>query len=193
MGTRAIVLGMIGALLCLAPLPVAAQRWSVQVEAVPSFDFRTKFDNGSSTKHLKNAEGILLSVGTPFHIGFGLESYKGGLEPNPSHQIELNVWMTNVYVDIPVPLVTFHVGAGWGNLSFDPERVASGTDSSTLEKINLWEWFARLGIPLPFNLDLLVGYHEANGKFVIRHNSGNAPDRQDSTVTITTVGLGYTF
>jgi hypothetical protein len=196
MQTRPVVLGAAVLLLLLTPLRATAQEWSVHGEFATDYQFRLQTGAGKDTRTFKlnNTEGVMLSIGTPYHVGFGLGTFKGDAEPEKGFHLKLETVTANVYVDVPVPWVKFHVGAGWGKLSFSPDKVpdSNGNSSSTLKDINLWEWFARLGIPLPWSLHLLIGYHEYHGRFAQLHGD-NRLESVDTTTSISTLGLGYTF
>jgi hypothetical protein len=191
-------------LLWLLPQVAAAQDWSLQWDAPASLQFQVKDNGGTQTLEAKKNVGVLMGVGTPYHVGFGIETFGGTVNPRQQgglqqREIAVNVWMADVFLDVPVPWMdwlAFSVGSGYGEASFDPPEVPEQNgQSSKLHNVNLWQFFATLGVKLPWGLSVHAGYHEYNGRLRM---TGNDPTnyhvgQADVHLQLSTVGLRYTF
>ncbi len=188
-------------LLWLLPLPAAAQDWSVQADIPAGMRVRTK---GPSNKvdnfSPDSVGGIFLSVGTPYHVGFALEHVDGHFNLAPGFDRDIMVDSADVFLDVPVPFSDWFaasVGTGWGQGRFSPNTTVeqSGSSPSTIETVNLWQFFLSLGFKITGGLEARLGYHEYNGKLTFRNQDPNNPhsDTNPVKIQVTTLGVRYTF
>lgn len=196
-----ILAGLAVLLFALAPQRAsAADDWTVGVD-IPQKGTKVEIwqkNNGVQSPQevgITGGSGLMLSLTTPYHVGFGLESYVLRLQPEKSDDkflLDMNTTMLDVYVQIPVTSWMFFApGAGWGQSTIKP--VGKNTDFHQPETINLWQWYVTLGFNLPWwNLHARLGYREARGT-VINRESGSDTESQMLLLTTTSVGLGWSF
>jgi hypothetical protein len=154
----------------------------------------------------------MVAFTTPYHIGFGVDSYQamfavGGddSDSNGPSSISFAVTMLNVFVDIPVPWLTFSVGTGWGEGKFDPDGSTAVKDGgaaivkSTLSKGNLWQFYAQVGVPVFAGWEVHLGYREFRGRFKSSETrtSGGSTTFDTGSFSLTgqtsSIGVRYTF
>jgi hypothetical protein len=192
----AIVAG--GAVLFCALLAAsaAAQDWTIAFDVPTGAEFRTNIDNTPTDFKVEDVEGFILSVTTPYHVGFALEGYSMTIFPGENKTVGYEAQFANVFVEIPVGGVSwlvFSPGLGWGKGKL--VKRDSNTDVSNFEALNLWQFYAVLAGRLPWGLQARLGYHEARGMLINRDRSQTPVKADESSVqtNLTTVGIGYTF
>lgn len=194
-------------LLILAPLSAAAQGWSVQVDAPTQFKLRVHSNDETLDLTGKEVGGLMIAVGTPYHIGFGLDGYSGNFPAgdNGEATTRVEVAMLNVFVDIPVPWLHFSLGTGWGRGKPDPSESTAVKDGGTttvrnkLSDLNLWQFYAQIGIPLFWGLDVHAAYREFRGRLASREEriTGGSTTFDSHSLEfvgqVTSLGFRYTF
>jgi hypothetical protein len=207
MGVRTLVREAALLLLALAPLSAAAQSWSVQVDALTEFRLRVSSNDGTQNLKAEEVEGAMIAIGTPYHIGFGFDGYSGAFPTGDDSQAttRLEVAMLNVFVDIPIPWLNFSLGTGWGRGKLDPNQSTSLKDGGAttvqnkISDLNLWQFYAQIGIPLFWGLDVHASYREFRGHPTSREERTTSGTTTFHSRTlsfegqVSTVGFRYTF
>src|SRR5574341_783212 len=89
--------------------------WFVSADVPVIFDVRVPGDrNKQTTLGGTDVKGLMVAVGTAYHVGFGLDVISGKFHPQPGFDIELQAVLVDVFVDIPIEAWTLVLGAGWG-------------------------------------------------------------------------------
>lgn len=183
------------AAIALWSAPAQAQDWSIHLDVPVDANFFLKQEGQVIEYTPESQEGGLLSVTTPFHLGFGYENYSMLIRPpGEDFSIRFRAELLDTYWEIPVTswlVVTPGVSWGVGKLETD----AGDTDTLIFEDMNLWGYLGVIAVRIPWGLQVRLGYHEVRGLFVQR-DRGQTPIEVRSSemkATLTTLGFGYTF
>lgn len=206
MVVRTLVCGAV-MLLTMVSLSAKAQGWSAQVDTPTQFKLRIHSNDATLDLTGDEVGGVMIAVGTPYHIGFGLDGYSGAFPAGDDGEAttRVEVAMLNVFVDIPVPWLHFSLGTGWGRGTLDPSASSGLKDGgattvrSKFSDLNLWQFYAQIGIPLFWGLDVHAAYREFRGRLTSREErtTGGNTTFDSNTLEfvgqVTSVGFRYTF
>lgn len=207
MVVRTLVCGAVLLLLAMVSFSAKAQGWSVQVDAPTQFKLRVHSNDETLDLTGEEVGGLMIAVGTPYHIGFGLDGYSGSFPAGDDGKAttRMEVTMLNVFVDVPVPWLRFSLGTGWGRGKVDPNESTELKDGGAttvrnkLSDLNLWQFYAQIGIPLFWGLDVHTAYREFRGRLTSREERTTAGSTTFDSNTlefvgqVTSVGFRYTF
>ena len=135
--------------------------------------------------------GYLLGVSFA-SIGFGIDSYTTKFKTgdcdgcwNKDYDAGLKTNMTNIFYQLPVPVVNLILGLGVGT----QEMVGNGA-SSAYDKGSATQWYTSIGIPLIPFFDIHLSYRSITGKNVKTKSDGI---KDDNSGSVTGLGLAFNF
>ena len=138
---------------------------------------------GSKAISVDSVGGYILGVSTPWFVGVAHEDYSGTVTFDNSDGTKTNVKlataMNDIYVELPVPVISAAIGYGVGSSTFSAGGGSQDYDAT--------QYFARLGLRLAMIWDVHVGYHKGNAKF---EKSGKKDEFDFTTMTLG-VGVGF--
>lgn len=155
---------VVAAALLLVAGPVWADTLSVSADIPVSYSFSAS--GVSSSK----ASGVLVGVSLPFLVGLGYENYKVTGTDASNYTLTNKTSMYDVFVDLPIPIVSVRLGAGLGKGDVSSTNTGVSYDSATMHQV-----FANVGWEiLPF-LDVHLGIHNVTGNAKVTGTSTNVP------------------
>ena len=129
-------------------------------------------------------------------IGLGMDSYttkfktgdcKGCWEAKVDAGLKTN--MTNIFYQLPVPVVNLIIGLGTGTTEY--VGTSEGKDfSNFFDKGSATQWYASIGMPLIPFFDIHLSYRSITSKN-IKHKSDGQID--DNSGSVTGLGLAFNF
>jgi len=157
---------------------VAASLWAARAEAAPVYDWYFAADwpvtfdlhatggsYGDGTNLGGNdVAGVMLGLGTAFHVGFGLDIISGRFRMDGSASSTLTAMLLNALLDVPMERWTLNVGASWGLGNFSPQHLADSLGGYDLTSVNFSGALIRVGRKISKRMDVHVGYQEFYGK-----------------------------
>ena len=127
-------------------------------------------------------------------IGLGMDSYttkfktgdcKGCWEAKVDAGLKTN--MTNIFYQLPVPVVNLIIGLGAGTTEY--VGTSEGKDfSAYFDKGSATQWYTSIGFPIIPLFDIHLSYRSITAKN-IKHKWNGAKDDNSGTVT----GIGFAF
>ena len=140
--------------------------------------------------------GYFLAVQLPFALGFGIDSYTTKFKTDdsdgawgPGGDASLKTNMTNIFYQLPVPVVNLIIGLGMGTTEYDctyPNEICS----SSYDKGSATQWYTSIGMPLIPLFDIHLSYRSITAKN-IKHKSSGTKD--DNSGSVTGVGIAFNF
>ena len=135
-------------------------------------------------------------------IGLGMDSYttkfktgdcNGCWEAKVDAGLKTN--MTNIFYQLPVPVVSLILGLGTGNSNYDCADAYEGTNDSVVscdaayDKGAATQWYTSIGFPIIPFFDIHLSYRSITSKNI------KDPDgtKYDVSGTITGIGLAFNF
>ena len=127
-------------------------------------------------------------------IGLGIDSYTTKFKTGDcngcwpaSWAVGLKTNMTNIFYQLPVPIVNLIIGLGTGTTEY--VGTSEGKDFSVyFDKGSATQWYTSIGIPLIPLFDIHLSYRSITSKN-IKHKSDGQIDDNSGSVT----GLGFAF
>ena len=129
-------------------------------------------------------------------IGLGIDSYttkfktgdcKGCWDAANDSGLKTN--MTNIFYQLPVPVVNLIIGSGTGTTEY--VGTSGGKDfSNFFDKGSATQWYASIGMPLIPFFDIHLSYRSITSKN-IKHKSDGQID--DNSGSVTGLGLAFNF
>jgi len=140
--------------------------------------------------------GYFLAVQLPFALGFGIDSYTTKFKIGESdgawdkiNDAGLKTNMTNIFYQLPVPVVNLIIGLGTGTTEY--VGTSEGKDfSNFFDKGSATQWYASIGMPLIPFFDIHLSYRSITSKN-IKHKSDGQID--DNSGSVTGLGLAFNF
>ena len=126
-------------------------------------------------------------------IGLGIDSYTTKFKTHadgtygkwePKYDAGLKTNMTNIFYQLPVPVVNLIIGLGMGTTEYD-----CTVCSQYYNKGSATQWYTSIGIPLIPLFDIHLSYRSITSKN-IKDPDG---DKYDVSGTITGIGLAFNF
>ena len=140
--------------------------------------------------------GYFLAVQLPFAIGFGIDSYTTKFKTDGSDgawgaggDASLKTNMTNIFYQLPVPVVNLIIGLGMGTTEYDC-TYSDATCSAAYDKGSATQWYTSIGMPLIPLFDIHLSYRSITAKN-IKHKSSGTKD--DNSGSVTGVGIAFNF
>ena len=136
--------------------------------------------------------GYFLGVGF-LSFGLGIDSYttkfktgddcKGCWEAKVDAGLKTN--MTNIFYQLPVPVVNLIIGLGTGTHEYDCTVCSQYYDKGSAS-----QWYTSIGIPLIPLFDIHLSYRSITSKN-IKYKSDGVKD--DNSGSVTGIGLAFNF
>ena len=135
--------------------------------------------------------GYLLGVSFA-SIGFGIDSYTtkfktdgsdGAWDANLDAGLKTN--MTNLFYQLPVPVINLIIGLGVGTTEYDCTIC-----ESYFEKGSATQWYTSIGIPLIPLFDIHLSYRSITSKNIKDKSYGT---KDDNSGSVTGLGIAFNF
>ena len=140
--------------------------------------------------------GYFLGVQLPFAIGFGIDSYTTKFKTDGSDgawgaggDASLKTNMTNIFYQLPVPVVNLIIGLGMGTTEYDC-TYSDATCSAAYDKGSATQWYTSIGIPLIPLFDIHLSYRSITAKNIKNKSDGT---KDDNSGSVTGVGIAFNF
>ena len=132
-------------------------------------------------------------------IGLGMDSYTtkfktgrcNGCWP-ASYAAGLKTNMTNIFYQLPVPIVNLIIGLGTGTQEYDCKNADDDGNpcSKYYDKGSASQWYTSIGMPIIPFFDIHLSYRSITGKN-IKFKSDGVKD--DNSGSVTGLGLAFNF
>ena len=141
--------------------------------------------------------GYFLGFQLPFALGFGIDSYttkfktgdcKGCWGTTSGGGLKTN--MTNIFYQLPVPVVNLIIGLGVGTTEYDCKTEDGKGCSAYYDKGSATQWYTSIGIPLIPFFDIHLSYRSITAKNIKSTESGK---KDDNSGSVTGVGIAFNF
>jgi hypothetical protein len=136
--------------------------------------------------------GYFLAVQLPFALGFGIDSYTTKFKTDGSdgshdakYDAGLKTNMTNIFYQLPVPVVNLIIGLGMGTTEMDC-TVCSGI----FDKGSATQWYTSIGMPLIPLFDIHLSYRSITAKNIKNKETGK---KDDNSGSVTGIGIAFNF
>ena len=140
--------------------------------------------------------GYFLAVQLPFAIGLGIDSYTTKFKTGNCNgcwgvgaDAVLKTDMTNIFYQLPVPVVNLIIGLGMGTTEYDC-TYSDTTCSAAYDKGSATQWYTSIGIPLIPLFDIHLSYRSITAKNIKNKSDGT---KDDNSGSVTGVGLALNF
>ena len=140
--------------------------------------------------------GYFLAVQLPFALGFGIDSYTTKFKTDGSDgawsaggDASLKTNMTNIFYQLPVPVVNLIIGLGMGTTEYDC-TYSDATCSGVYDKGSASQWYTSIGMPLIPLFDIHLSYRSITSKN-IKNKVTELKD--DNSGSVTGIGLAFNF
>ena len=129
-------------------------------------------------------------------IGLGIDSYttkfktgdcKGCWEAKVDAGLKTN--MTNIFLQLPVPVVNLIIGLGKGTTEYDC-KYSFGDCSKFYEKGSATQWYTSIGMPIIPFFDIHLSYRSITAKNIASKYDG---EKYDNSGSVTGIGLAFNF
>ena len=129
-------------------------------------------------------------------IGLGMDSYTTKFKTDdsdgawgPGGDASLKTNMTNIFYQLPVPVVNLIIGLGMGTTEYDC-TYSDTTCSAAYDKGSATQWYTSIGIPLIPLFDIHLSYRSITAKNIKNKDDGR---KHDNSGTVTGIGLALNF
>ena len=138
-------------------------------------------------------------IGVSFlSIGLGIDSYttkfKTGTSCNgcwdPAYDAGLKTNMTNIFYQLPVPIVNLIIGLGTGTTEYVGTNTNGKDFSVYFDKGSASQWYTSIGIPLIPLFDIHLSYRSITAKNIKDKGEGT---KDDNSGSVTGLGLAFNF
>ena len=129
-------------------------------------------------------------------IGLGIDSYttkfktgdcKGCWDAKVDAGLKTN--MTNIFYQLPVPVVNLIIGLGTGTTEF--VGTSGGKDfSAYFDKGSATQWYTSIGFPIIPLFDIHLSYRSITSKNIASKYDG---EKYDNSGSVTGIGLAFNF
>jgi len=141
--------------------------------------------------------GYFLGVQLPFALGFGIDSYTTKFKTgdckgcwDAANDIGLKTNMTNIFYQLPVPVVNLIIGLGMGTTEYDCKTEDGKGCSAYYDKGSATQWYTSIGIPLIPLFDIHLSYRSITAKNIKDKEDGT---KDDNSGSVTGLGLAFNF
>ena len=129
-------------------------------------------------------------------IGLGMDSYTTKFKTGScngcwpaSWAVGLKTNMTNIFYQLPVPVVNLIIGLGTGTTEY--VGTSEGKDFSVFfDKGSATQWYTSIGIPLIPLFDIHLSYRSITAKNIASKYDG---EKYDNSGSVTGIGLAFNF
>ena len=129
-------------------------------------------------------------------IGLGMDSYTTKFKTGNCNgcwgvgaDAVLKTDMTNIFYQLPVPVVNLIIGLGKGTTEYDC-KFTNGDCSKFYEKGSATQWYTSIGIPLIPLFDIHLSYRSITAKNIKNKSDGT---KDDNSGSVTGVGIAFNF
>ena len=141
--------------------------------------------------------GYFLAVQLPFAIGLGIDSYTTTFKTGNCNgcwgvgsDAVLKTNMTNIFLQLPVPVVNLIIGTGKGTTEYDC-KYSFGDCSKFYEKGSATQWYTSIGMPIIPFFDIHLSYRSITAKNI--EHKLEAGKKEDNSGSVTGVGIALNF
>ena len=129
-------------------------------------------------------------------IGLGIDSYTTKFKTgdcngcwNAAYNAGLKTNMTNIFYQLPVPVVNLIIGLGTGTTEY-VGKVNGKEFSDLFEKGSASQWYTSIGMPLIPLFDIHLSYRSITSKNIKEKLDG---EKTDNSGSVTGLGLAFNF
>ena len=132
-------------------------------------------------------------------IGLGIDSYTTKFKTGPGNcngcwgvggDAGLKTNMTNIFLQLPVPVVNLIIGTGKGTTEYDC-KYSFGDCSKFYEKGSATQWYTSIGMPIIPFFDIHLSYRSITAKNIeSKYEEGK---KDDNSGSVTGVGIAFNF
>ena len=130
-------------------------------------------------------------------IGLGIDSYTTKFKTgdcngcwDAKYAAGLKTNMTNIFYQLPVPVVNLIIGLGTGTTEYDCKTSDGKGCSAYYDKGSATQWYTSIGMPLIPLFDIHLSYRSITSKN-IKYKSDGVKD--DNSGSVTGIGLAFNF
>ena len=130
-------------------------------------------------------------------IGLGMDSYTTKFKTGScngcwpaSWAVGLKTNMTNIFYQLPVPVVNLIIGLGTGTTEYDCVTGDGKGCSGYYDKGSATQWYTSIGIPLIPLFDIHLSYRSITSKNIKDKGDGT---KDDNSGSVTGIGLAFNF
>ena len=141
--------------------------------------------------------GYFLGVQLPFAIGFGIDSYTTKFKTDdsdgawgPGGDASLKTNMTNIFYQLPVPVVNLIIGLGTGTTEYVGTNTNGKDFSVYFDKGSASQWYTSIGMPIIPFFDIHLSYRSITAKNIKNKDDGR---KHDNSGSVTGIGLALNF
>ena len=131
-------------------------------------------------------------------IGLGIDSYTTKFKTGPGNcngcwgvggDAGLKTNMTNIFLQLPVPVVNLIIGLGKGTTEYDC-KYSFGDCSAFYDKGSATQWYTSIGMPIIPFFDIHLSYRSITAKNIKNKDDGR---KHDNSGSVTGIGLALNF
>ena len=131
-------------------------------------------------------------------FGLGMDSYTTKFKTGPGNcngcwgvggDAGLKTNMTNIFLQLPVPVVNLIIGLGKGTTEYDC-KFTNGDCSKFYEKGSATQWYTSIGMPIIPFFDIHLSYRSITAKNIKNKDDGR---KHDNSGSVTGVGIAFNF
>ena len=130
-------------------------------------------------------------------IGLGIDSYTTKFKTgdckgcwDAENDIGLKTNMTNIFYQLPVPVVNLIIGLGTGTTEYDCVTEDGKGCSGYYDKGSATQWYTSIGMPLIPLFDIHLSYRSITAKNIKDKGEGT---KDDNSGSVTGVGIAFNF
>ena len=130
-------------------------------------------------------------------IGLGMDSYTTKFKTGDcngcwpaSWAVGLKTNMTNIFYQLPVPVVNLIIGLGTGTTEYDCVTEDGKGCSAYYDKGSATQWYTSIGMPLIPLFDIHLSYRSITAKNIKDKGDGK---KDDNSGSVTGIGLAFNF
>ena len=130
-------------------------------------------------------------------IGLGIDSYTTKFKTgscngcwNAAYNAGLKTNMTNIFYQLPVPIVNLIIGLGTGTTEYVGTNTNGKDFSVYYDKGSATQWYTSIGIPLIPLFDIHLSYRSITAKNITDKSDGV---KDDNSGSVTGVGIAFNF
>jgi len=130
-------------------------------------------------------------------IGLGIDSYTTKFKTgdcngcwDAKYAAGLKTNMTNIFYQLPVPIVNLIIGLGTGTTEYVGTNDDGKDFSVFFDKGSATQWYTSIGIPLIPLFDIHLSYRSITAKNITDKSDG---EKYDNSGSVTGLGLAFNF
>ena len=130
-------------------------------------------------------------------IGLGIDSYTTKFKTgdckgcwNAANAAGLKTNMTNIFYQLPVPVVNLIIGLGTGTTEYVGTNTNGKDFSVYFDKGSASQWYTSIGMPLIPLFDIHLSYRSITAKNITDKSDGV---KDDNSGSVTGIGIAFNF